>query len=85
MTTKKATHANTEPNTEAQAQGNTQVESPAQQASATTSTDGAVTAVVHAPQTPTPPDEHHGKGGLYDMVNGERVLLQRTEPEQAKA
>ena len=26
------------------------------------------------------PDEHHGTGGLYSIVNGERVLVSCTKP-----
>lgn len=31
--------------------------------------------------TPTPAaaaDEHHGRGGMYTLVNGQRVLVERT-------
>lgn len=31
-----------------------------------------------APHTPTAPDEHHGKGGHYEIRNGQRTLVQRT-------
>lgn len=43
------------------------------------------TAVVQpeAPAAPkAPADEHRGRGGLYTMKDGERVLVQRTETAQ---
>lgn len=77
MTTKKATHASTDPATEAQTQSGAQ----AKQQTPFTATDGDGAAVVHASQAPTSLDidEHSGKGGFYSVVNGQRVLQQRTD------
>ncbi|KLN57621.1 hypothetical protein [Variovorax paradoxus] len=32
-----------------------------------------------APAEPPIPDEHAGKGGMYQIVDGRRVLVDRTE------
>jgi hypothetical protein len=34
-----------------------------------------------APETPETPDEHHGKGGLYQLIDGQRVLVAQTQPQ----
>lgn len=45
---------------------------------------GAGAALVSAPalQTPEAPalDAHHGKGGLYQLIDGQRVLVAQTQP-----
>ena len=43
-------------------------------------------AVAAAPEISAPPpapqsDEHAGKGGMYELVNGQRVLLDRTKEQ----
>ena len=77
MTTKKATHADTQ---EAPTPGGTQ---DAKTSAAVATTEQP--AVVSATQAPAPRDEHTGKGGLYTVKNGQRVLEQRTAPEPEKA
>lgn len=34
-----------------------------------------------ATESSTPPDANHGRGGMYTVVNGQRVLVGRTQAE----
>lgn len=47
-------------------------------------TDGK-TAVVPAAQADQAPDEHHGFGGLYTVVDGVRRRVHATKPNHEKA
>ena len=38
-------------------------------------------ALVQPAQAGTPQDEHHGRGGMYTVVNGQRALIHRTQAE----
>lgn len=43
------------------------------------------TPVRASPEQPPPAparDENHGRGGLYEIKNGQRVLVQRTKPQE---
>ena len=52
----------------------------AQTTAAAVATDaGAGAALVPAQAQASEPDEHHGKGGLYRLVDGQRVLVQQTQ------
>lgn len=63
----------------------------AQDAATTLTTDvaaGAADAAVVLPaqastvqDAPPAPDEHHGRGGMYTVTNGQRVLTHRTQAE----
>lgn len=57
---------------------------PTTQATAAPAVAGDGAAVVPASaagpaQAATPRDEHHGQGGHYEMRDGKRVLVQRTD------
>ena len=55
----------------------------AQEAAA--SADAAVAAaVVQSAPTAQAPDEHHGRGGLYTMKDGKRVLVEQTQTATTK-
>ena len=56
----------------------------ATQAASAAADTGATPVVQPAQATPRTPDEHHGKGGLYTMKDGRRVLVEQTQPETAK-
>lgn len=76
---KKATHV------QAASQPQAQATAPADSAVAidTTAVVRASTAESPEPIQPvkTPRDEHHGQGGHYEIRDGQRVLVQRTEPQ----
>lgn len=48
-------------------------------AAATAAVAGAA-ATPAAPAGLVPVDEHHGLGGSYEVVDGQRVLVERTQP-----
>lgn len=56
-----------------------QTETAAQQASTAAPDSGSAAVVQSASPTPVPPDKHHGTGGLYSVVNGQRVLVDRSQ------
>ncbi|CAN5439179.1 hypothetical protein BH10PSE18_BH10PSE18_19050 [soil metagenome] len=50
--------------------------------------DKSTTSQASTPSTTAAPqakDEHAGKGGLYQMVDGVRTLVERTEPPKPSA
>lgn len=81
MTTTKAKHAAQQADDHASlpsAGAPTTAQTPA----AAAATDaGAGAALVPAKAQAPKPDEHHGKGGLYRLVNGKRELVQQTKAE----
>ncbi|KAB2906014.1 MAG: hypothetical protein F9K35_01235 [Burkholderiaceae bacterium] len=49
------------------------------------SADAAVAAaVVQSAPAAQAPDEHHGRGGLYTMKDGKRVLVEQTQTATTK-
>ena len=81
MTTTKAKHAAQQAEDHASlssAGAPTEAQTPA----AAAATDAGVAAALVPAKAQAPkPDEHHGKGGLYRLVNGKRELVQQTKAE----
>lgn len=57
----------------------------AQEAAASADAAAAVAAaVVQSAPAAQAPDEHHGRGGLYTMKDGKRVLVEQTQTATTK-